>query len=75
MTLAQQRIFRMNTIRASIQAAAAANKTVDEEALIAEACLQFGNSRRTVLEYLAALEQGGVIIRKDKKIWLVEPSK
>ena len=65
----------MNTIRASIQAAIAAGKVVNEEALIAEACLQFGNSRRTVLEYLAALEQGGVIIRKDKKIWLTEKPK
>jgi len=72
MTLAQQRIYRINQIRATIEAAMQSGLIVSEEKLIAESCLQFGSSRRTVLEYLNALEHGGIIVRKDKKIWSTE---
>ena len=65
----EQRQNRIKTIQNSIEAVMLDDKTVEEEKLIAESQFRFSASRRTILEYLNQLEQLGLIVREDGKIW------
>lgn len=66
------RKFKINTIFSTIVSANKAGITINEEALICEAQMNFGCSRRTVMEYLKALEGVKRILRKDGEIWTPE---
>jgi len=58
----QTRRFRVNTILNTIEASSKAKTPVDKEKLIAESMNNFGSSRRTILEYIHALDGAGKII-------------
>jgi len=67
-----ERIFRINMIKNSVEAAMKAGLVVVEDKLVSECCLNFGAGRRYVLEYLKDLENTGFIVRKDGKVWTPE---
>jgi len=54
---------------ARIDVAMRGGYTVNEEKLMAEACLFFGAGRRYIKEYLKDLEGANKIVRIDGKIW------
>lgn len=51
----EERIRRSNKLKATIEKAFNANLTIDKEFLVAQACLEWGVSRRTILEQLDIL--------------------
>ena len=58
-----QRQNRINKILATIRLASSKDIPIDEKKLIGQCCLEFGASRRTILEYLATIELAGHILR------------
>jgi hypothetical protein len=68
----QQRIFKVDWIKARIEAANKSGQTVDKEKLLAEWAYSFGSTRRTALEILKQLEVLGKAIVKENKIWTPE---
>lgn len=46
------RLEKMNVLKKTLQKSIDENVLLDYEKLINEACMKFGNSRRTIMEYL-----------------------
>ena len=62
----KERLARIHEIKAMLEKSFKAGREVDKEKLIATCCLDYGLSRRTVLEYLKVLAAYmGLLIEKE----------
>ena len=69
MTLQQNRMFRIDWLKARIRAADKLGVTVDKERLVAEFCCFFGATRRYALEYLNQIIITEKLIIRDNEIF------
>ena len=66
------RKFKTELILSAIKASCAAGQSVDREKLVGEYMLEFGASRRTISEYLSALESANKITIFDGNLFTPE---
>lgn len=66
MTTCEQRKERIEKIQRSIQKAEDTGREINKEKLIAVSCMEWGATRRTVLEYINIIE----ITQKEKIRWI-----
>lgn len=69
------RMFRIETIKATINAAMRASAEVDKEKFISQCCLNFGAGRRYIIEYLKDLFNSNFIVEKEGKLYTPEALK
>ncbi len=66
MVTQEERKSRIKQIQRSIQKAEDTGRGINKEKLIAVSCMEWGSTRRTILEYISVIE----VFQKEKIRWL-----